>query len=188
MKATKLFFTLLLLFSFMSLYAQDQADAMKKWQDYMTPGPVHQSMAKMVGNWNAEITNYMGGQEMKAEGTAVYEMILGGRYLKGTFKATMMGMPMEGLGIDAYDNGTQEFISVWMDNFGTGVMMLKGKWDDATKSIIYLGSSYDPMAGQDAKVKTVLKMEGDDKAVFDMYMVQDGKDIKNMTVVYYRVK
>ena len=103
----------LLIFS--SAFAQqgDQAEMMKKWQEYMTPGPAQQSLAKMAGAWKAEVTIFdSSGKEMKSDGTADYEMILGGRYLKSNFKGTMMGMPMEGMGLDAYDNATKEYISV----------------------------------------------------------------------------
>jgi hypothetical protein len=181
---------LLILFSATASFAQqgDQAEMMKKWQEYMTPGTVHKSFAKMAGNWNAVVTNYMGGQEMKSEGTAFYEMILGGRYLKSTFKSSMMGMPMEGFGLDGYDNASKEYLSVWADNFGTGIMYLKGKMDEQTKNIIYTGTMVDPMTGKDTTTKTVMKYIDNDHTVMEMYMVENGKDVKNMRVEYTRTK
>src|SRR4030042_2280408 len=103
-----------LLFAFFFIvsnsYAQEgnEQEMMKKWQEYMTPGPVHQQFTKMAGNWKATVTTYMGGQESKSDATAFFEMILGGRYMKSTFKGNMMGMPFEGMGLDAYDNATKE--------------------------------------------------------------------------------
>ena len=178
------------LFSATASFAQQdgQAETMKKWQEYMTPGTVHQSFAKMTGNWTAVITNYMNGQEMKSDGTASYEMILGGRYLKSTFKSSVMGMPMEGFGVDGYDNATQEYLSAWMDNFGTGIMYLKGKMDEATKSVIYNGTSVDPITGKDIPVKTITKNIDDDHSTMEMYMITDGKEVKSMHVEYTRVK
>ena len=180
----------IILFSTTLSFAQqgDQAEMMKKWQEYMTPGPVHQHFAKMAGNWKAAITMFMEGQESKSEGTATYEMILGGRYLKSTYSGNMMGMPFEGMGIDAYDNGTKEYISLWVDNMGTGAMMLKGKMDDATKAVTYWGSMYDPMAGKDIKVKTVMKEIDENNTSFEMYSVDNGKETKNMQIDYTRVK
>ena len=179
----------LFLFLTATNFAQgDQAEMMKKWQEYMTPGPVQQQFAKMAGNWKATVTNFMDGQETKSEGTASYEMILGGRYLKGTFKATMMGMPFEGMGLDAFDNSTKEYISVWYDTFGTGVMVMKGKMDDKTNTITYWGSGIDPMTGKDQKEKSVMKMIDNDHQQMVMYLVDNGKEIKNMQVDYTRVK
>lgn len=180
----------LILFSASSSFAQqgDQAEMMKKWQEYMTPGPVHQQFAKMTGNWKAAVTQYMGGQESKSDGSATFEMILGGRYLKSSFKGTVMGMPLEGMGLDAYDNATKEYISIWVDNFGTGVMYMKGKMDEKTKEIVYTGNTVDPMTGKDQPTKTVTKNIDNDHQQMVMYTIQDGKEIKNMQIDYTRVK
>lgn len=183
-----MFSTTLMMSSVSFAQEGDQAEMMKKWQDYMTPGPVHQQFAQMVGNWTAAVTNYMGGQEMKSEGTATYEMILGGRYLKSSFKGNMMGMPMEGFGLDGFDNASKEYLSVWLDNFGTGILYLKGKMDEQTKNIVYVGTMMDPMTGKDATTKTIMKYIDKDHATMEMYMVENGKDVKNMQVEYTRVK
>ncbi len=188
MKKGKLLFLIAILFSIVSVQAQDQAEMMKKWQEYMTPGPMHAELAKMAGNWKAEITQYAGGQEMKAEGTAVFEMILGGRYLKSSFKTEFMGMPMEGFGLDAYDNQSKEFVSVWLDNFGTGVLVLKGSYDPAAKTITYIGNTFDPMSGKEIKMKNVNHIVDENKTVNDMYNIVDGKEVKSMSITYTRVK
>lgn len=166
----------------------DQAEMMKKWQDYMTPGPVHQQFAKQAGNWKAIVTSYQGDQEMKSEGTASLELILGGRYLKSSFKGNMMGMPFEGMSLDAYDNAAKEYITVWIDSFGTGVLYMKGKMDEKTGEVIYLGTMMDPMTGKNATTKSVTKQIDDDHSSMVMYMVENGKEIKNMMVEYTRVK
>jgi len=182
---------IMVLFTFSASFAQqgDQAEMMKKWQEYMTPGPVHQSFAKMTGNWNAVVTMYdPSGKESKSNATVNYEMILGGRYMKSTIKGMMMGMPMEGMGLDAYDNATKEFISIWIDNFGTGVMNMKGKMDEATKTIVYTGTEVDPMTGKDQMTKTIMKNIDDNHASMEMYMIDGGKEIKNMQIDYTRAK
>lgn len=184
-----LMFSAILISSSVSFAQQgDQAEMMKKWQDYMTPGPVHQQFAKAVGNWKVVVTTFMGGQESKSEGSASCEMLLGGRYLKSSFKGNMMGMPFEGMGLDAYDNATKEYINVWIDSFGTGVMNLKGKMDEKTKEIIYTGTIVDPMTGKDAMTKNVLKNIDDDHQLMVMYMIEGGQEIKNMQLEYTRVK
>ena len=193
MKFKTLFFgmlSVLILFSFSAVYSQqgDQADMMKKWQEYMTPSAPHQALAKMVGTWKGAFTVYMGGQETKSDGTAMYEMILGGRYLKGSFTGNMMGMPFEGFELDGYDNASKEYLSVWLDNFGTGIMYLKGKMDEKTKNLVYTGSEVDPTTGKEIPVKNVIKIIDDDHQVMEMYMVEGGKEVKNMQVEYTRVK
>lgn len=190
----KTLFTVMMLLSIFFLtssnFAQqgDQAEMMKKWQEYMTPGPVHQQFAKMAGDWKATVTNFMDGQEAKSEATAKYEMILGGRYLKSYITGNMMGMPFEGVGLDAFDNATKEYISVWIDNFGTGVLNMKGKMDDKTGDIVYTGTMVDPMTGKDQTTKTVMKQIDNDHQQMVMYMIGGGKEVKNMQIDYARVK
>jgi len=162
---------------------------MKKWMEYMTPGTSHQAFAKMVGNWKAIVTMYdaQSGEQNKSEGTATYEMILGGRYLKSTFKGNMMGMPFEGMGLDAFDNASKEYISIWVDNMGTGIMYMKGKWDDDLKTIVYLGNVVNPMTGKDEKNKTVFKKTADDHMFMTTYMFVGDKEVKQMEIEYSRM-
>ncbi len=188
MKSFRISLASFLLLAFAFVNGQDQAEMMKKWQEYMTPGQQHKTFEKYCGTWKAEITNYMDGQPSKAEGTAIFEMILGGRYMKSTFNSVMMGMPMEGFGLDAFDNLTKEYTSIWLDNFGTGVLIMKGKVDPATKTLTYYGNMVDPMTGKETKVKSVSSYEGQDKMLFEMFTVDGTKEIKNMSIVYTRSK
>lgn len=167
----------------------DQQEAMKKWMEYMTPGTPHQALAKMVGNWKAVVTMYdaQSGEQNKSEGTASYEMVLGGRYLKSTFKGMMMGMPFEGMGLDAYDNASKDYISIWVDNMGTGLMYMKGKWDDDSKTIVYMGTVVSPITGKDEKSKTVYKKIDDDHMLMTTYMYADDKEVKQMEIEYTRM-
>jgi hypothetical protein len=193
MKLKTLFSVMMLAVIFFSTSANfaqqgDQAEMMKKWQEYMTPGPVHQQFAKLVGDWKAEVTTFMGGQGTKSEGTAKYEMVLGGRYLHGSFKGLMMGMPFEGMELDAYDNATKEYISIWVDNMGTGVMYTKGKKDDKTGDVVYTGTMVDPMSGKDLMTKTVMKQIDNDHQQMLMFTIDGGQEVKNMQIDYVRVK
>lgn len=75
----------LFLISISTLVAQDQAEMMKKWQESMTPGPMHQLLSVMVGEWNIEtIMLDPSGGEMKSKGVSQTESILGGRYFLTT--------------------------------------------------------------------------------------------------------
>lgn len=169
--------------------AQEDQAQMKAWQDYMTPGPQHEMMAKMTGDWKANGKMWMapGTDPAEFEGKAHFEMLLGGRYLSSKYDAEMMGMPFTGMQLDAYDNAKKEYITVWIDNMGTGVMVLKGKFDKKTNSITYTGSSVNPMTGSDEKVKTVLKFIDDNNYTFEMFMINGDQEFKSMEMVYKRI-
>ncbi|MCG6915261.1 DUF1579 domain-containing protein [bacterium BMS3Abin03] len=184
------FLIILSLFLAPNMFSQDEdmAAQQQAWMEYMTPGPMHEMMAKTAGDWKTTIKYWMdsSGDPMVSEGTSKSEMILGGRYLKETSNSTVMGMPMEGISITGYDNSTKEFTSVWIDNMGTGTTVAKGTYDEETKTITLYGSMVDPMTGKDTKYREVINIVDDNHHVFEMYVDQDGQEVKNMEVEYAR--
>ncbi len=179
----------LLLFS-SSVFAQDQNEMMQKWMDYMTPGVMHEMLAKSVGEWTYESKYWMdpSAPPTVSEGRAVNEMILGGRYLKAMNYSDVMGMPMEGMNIIAYDKATNEFFSFWIDNMGTGMTMARGKYDDNSKVCDMRGTMVDPMTGNEIEYRQTMKFIDDDNQLFEMYMVSDGKEVKSMEITSTRKK
>ncbi|XZF14190.1 DUF1579 domain-containing protein [Chitinophagaceae bacterium MMS25-I14] len=175
----------------LSAFAQSAEDQMKMWQENMTPGEEHKMMAKADGEWNAVVTMWMSpdAPPTKSNATCTNKMILGGRYQQSTNKGSFNGMPFEGMNILGYDKAKKAYVSSWIDNMGTGIMNMEGKWDDATKSIQFMGSMVDPMSGTDTKVRETFSTEGNDKQHLEMYVVMpDGKEFKTMDIVYTRAK
>jgi hypothetical protein len=172
-----------------TLFAQDMDpndEQMKAWQEYMTPGPTHEMLAKSNGNWNAKITMWMmpDSEPMEAEGTMMNEMILGGRYQKSTYSGNIMGMPMEGMSLLAYDNASKEFYNIWVDNMGTGMMMSKGKYDEGSNMVDMKGTYVDPMTGNEEPFRQTMQIVDDNNQVMEMFIYIDGKEFKNMHIEY----
>lgn len=167
-----------------------QDEMMKKWMDYMTPGAMHEMLAKSVGEWTYTSKYWMdpSAPPTVSEGRAVNEMILGGRYLKAMNYSDVMGMPMEGMNIVAYDKATNEFFSFWIDNMGTGMTMARGKYDDNSKVCDMKGTMVDPMTGTEMEYRQTMKFIDDDNQLFEMYMVGDGKEVKTMEITSTRKK
>ena len=162
-------------------------DDMKKWMEYMTPGDMHKLLAKNVGTWKATTTFWMspGGEPTSSEATATSKMIMDGRYLVSEMKGVVMGMPFEGMAIDGYDNTAKVFLSTWIDNMGTGIMFMTGKWDETSKQVIYTGKMMDPMGGTYVDVRQVVTYVSDSQMKMEMYSPgPDGKEYKNMEVNY----
>ena len=191
MNTKKLFlFLSAVLFMSTAVMAQDagQDEQMKVWMDYMTPGEVHQAMAAFAGDWKTENKMWMapGAEPMVTEGSCKMEMLLGGRYLKSTHIGNYMGMPFEGFSIEGFDKATNIFNYVWFDNFGTGMMVMKGTYDDASKTVTYKGMMVDPMQKKEVPVKEVVTVGDPNKVVMEMFSEVEGKEFKNMEVVYTR--
>lgn len=164
----------------------DSATAMKAWIEFATPGPVHQMMASWNGNWKGEMSSYMseGAPPMVAHTTATNSMILEGRYQQSRHSGSYDNMPFEGMGTLAYDNSKKQFISSWVDNMGTGIMILKGTWDEASKTITMTGTQTDPSRGKDCNVREVYRIIDDNNHLMEMYGPDPmtGKEFKMMEI------
>ena len=188
----KFFLSLFIISTFLSstlLIAQDEMSAEQKaWMEYMTPGPMHELMAKSVGEWKTTVTYWMdpSAEPMVSEGTSTVEMIMGGRYLKATDKGMMMGMPFEGMNLQGYDNKTEEFIAVWIDNFGTGISVSHGTYDEETKTITFFGSMINPVDGNEMHYRQTHQIIDDNNHVFEMFTIDGEKEFKNMHLTYTR--
>lgn len=167
----------------------DSIAVQKAWEAYMTPGEAHKAMAAEEGSWINEMTFWMapGAEPHKATSTAEIKMIFGGRYQQTNYTGDMMGMPFEGMALVAYDNTTKEMTSTWIDNMGTGMMVLKGKYDDATKSSNLSGSMVDPVTGKEKQVREVYSFVDDNTRKMEMFEIPEGgEEFKTMEIVMTR--
>jgi len=176
-----------------SSYAQDEKnkdEMMKAWQEYMTPGPMHQMLAKGIGNWTANIKMWEDPSKPPTEssGTSEVKSILGGRYFEGTYVGTFNGMEMNGRDITGYDNAKKKFFNTWIDNFGTGIMYLEGTYDEGTNTFTYAGTEVDPMSGKDLPVRETFKQVDADHQHMEMFMTENGQEFKTMEIDYTRTK
>lgn len=186
-KITIIICTLLIAIICKTTYAQTEAE-MKAWQAYMTPGEVHKMLASSDGMWNEDITMWMDPAKPATKSTATAEnkMILGGRYQQSTHKGSFNGQPFEGMSLLAYDNAKKMFMSTWIDNMGTGIMNMEGKWDPATKTINFKGKSFDPTTGKDINVRETFSIVDNNTQKMEMYMANDGKEFKSMEIMLTR--
>lgn len=174
------------------IYAQNEQmnldEQMKIWMEYSTPGKVHQDFARYVGDW--KVTSKMwqepDTEPVISEGTVNMKMLLGGRYLKTAYNANYMGMPFEGIAVDAYDNAKKQYISIWMDNFGTGISIMYGKSDDDGKTVFYEGVMFDPMQNKDVKVKSIVNFISENEILMEMYGYYNDIEFKSMEMRYTR--
>lgn len=173
-----------------SFFAQENKEAMdegmKVWMEYMTPGSMHAILAKGAGDWKVKSTFWMfpGAEPSVSEGTAKGEMVLGGRYLVVEQSTSFMGMPVNGISTEAFDNVKQVFVSTWIDNMGTGIAVAEGKYDPEKKMINYEGKMTDPMTKGDSKFRQTTEWTEDGKIIIKMFGFMDGKEYQSMEAVF----
>lgn len=166
----------------------DSVAEMKAWMAYSTPGEAHKFMAADTGSWANEMTFWHdeNSKPEKATSTSESKMIMGGRYQEMNYKGEMMGMPFEGKSTMAYDNATKEFISTWIDNMGTGVMIMKGKMSADGKSIESKGEMVDPVTGKALECREMYTVVDANTRKFEMFCTKNGKEHKNMEIIMKR--
>ena len=176
----------------------NEQEMMAKMMEMAKPGDNHKILADMVGTWTHKVKFWMapGAPPSESSGTTVYKSIMGGRYLVGAVsgKIEMPGadgkmkkVEFKGMSIDAYDNAKQKFVSTWIDNMGTGIMMLEGSYDPATKSLTYTGTA-EMMPGMTSKVRQVINVADKDKHSMEYYEDRGQGETKTMEINYTRKK
>ena len=171
---------------------QDMEEMIAKWKALNAKGPEHEKFKDMVGTWDAETKMWMGpdAEPMVTKGTAVFRLLLDGRYVEQKLKCMMMGEPYEGLGIEGYDRFKKKYVSIWMGSDSTGIFMIEGTADETGKVTTYHGKMDDPITGQkDKVVKSIAREIDKDTVVFEMYDNIPGVgEFKNMEIKYMRRK
>lgn len=169
----------------------DSATVAKAWTDYATPTKAHEMLAKDTGIWDADMSFWSpeNPEPQKATSVAEYKMILGGKYQEAKYTGEIWGMPFEGRGLTAFDNATEEFIATWIDNMGTGVLVSKGKYDEATKTLTFNGKMVDPVTKKEKQIKEVITYIDDNNQKMEMFDIdENGKEFKNMEILSKRRK
>ena len=169
--------------------AVDEKAIMEKYMKAAAPGPEHEKMGKMAGKWKLAVSMWMapGAPAQKSEGTAEFKPILGGRYLQQEVRGDMNGQTFEGLGVEGFDNVTKERFATWVDNMGTGAMVVRGKCAADAKKCTLKGKVPDAIAGKEVPVTETVTMKDDDSFTFEMQGPgPDGKMFKTLEILYTR--
>ena len=168
----------------------EQKAAMEAWAKASTPGEPHRKLAEGVGTWDAKVTSWErpGAPPNVSMGTCTEEAVLGGRFLRQNFHGAMMGQPFNGIGYTGYDNVKQKYVSTWMDDMGTMVMVSYGTM--APDGTLTMWSDVDdPITGKSAKMREVMRFPDKDHQLFEMFGPDpSGKEFKMLEIAYTRKK
>jgi hypothetical protein len=169
---------------------QNQATDMEKWKEYATPNENHKVLDAFVGNWDYTVKWWSSpnSQPEISRGTSEVKWIMGGRFLEQTSKGTSKVQPFEGMGITGYDNAKKKYVSMWIDNMGTGIMTSEGEYDISTKTFVQKGTFTQPKMGE-TPFRDVTKIIADDNLVYELYTKdKDWKEYKVLEINYTRKK
>jgi hypothetical protein len=174
------------------------AEMMKQMMELAKLNDNHKLLASMAGTWSYTVTMWMapGAPPSKSTGTAVRKTTMDGRYLHGDYSGKfkmpgadgkMKEMDFKGMSLDGYDNAKQKFISAWVDNMGTGIMLSEGTYDATAKAVTVTGE-YDAMPGMKSRIREVIKMADKDHHSMEYYEDRGQGEMKSMEINYTRKK
>ena len=171
---------------------------MAKMMELAQPGAQHKLLAELVGTWDYTTKMWMapGAPPMETKGKAVREAVLGGRYFiahaSGPMEmpgadGKMQNFEFKGMSVDGYDNVKQKFVSTWIDNMGTGIMISEGTYDPASKTFTYHGTM-EMVPGMKSEMRETIKVVDADHHTFSFYEMRGGKEALTMELNYTRRK
>jgi Protein of unknown function (DUF1579) len=178
----------------------NEAEMMKQMMEMAKLNENHKLLSSLDGTWNYTVKFWMNGDPNSkpeiSKGTATRESIMGGRYVvmqvQGKMQmpgpdGKMQSFTFRGRGTEGYDNAKQKFVSTWLDNMGTGIMMAEGTYDPATKTLTYTGQMQ-PLPGQTQQVKETVSVPDKDHMRLEWYENRGGQEVKTMEINYTRKK
>ena len=178
--------------------APSEAEMMKQMMELSKMNENHKWLADTAGTWNYTVKMWMNGdtsaKPQESKGTATRKMIMNGRFLVGDYTG-MMKMPgadgkikdvtFKGMGLEAYDNVKKKFVSTWIDNMGTGIMMMEGDYDPATSSLTSAGEE-ETMPGMKTQIRSVTRFPDKNHMTLEWYENHGGQEKKTMEIAYTR--
>lgn len=153
-------------------------------QEFPKPGPEHERLKELEGNWDAVME--IGDQKSKA--TATYKSICGGMWIESNFQGELGPAKFQGRGIDGYDQIKKKYVGLWFDSVSSAPLHMEGDYDPKAKTLTMTGQSLGP-DGKPQKFKNVTVTNDKDHFTFRMYMVPpEGEEQLAFTIEYTRRK
>ncbi len=163
---------------------------MEKMKTLSAPREAHKALEPWVGKWTYAGKFWMTpeAEPQDMTGTALHTMIYGGRFLKQEIEGPWMGETFQGIGYTGHDNIKKEYVSVWIDSMGTGIMTMTGQYDPATKTLSQSGTNSCPMTGEKARPsRSDWTVIDENHSIYSSYLTgPDGKEFKAMEITYTR--
>jgi hypothetical protein len=151
-----------------------------------TPGEMQKFLAKDAGTWKAKNKMWMapGAEAMDCESTVTIAPIMDGRYMKTEMKGEMpAGMgPFNSVGINGFDNVSQQFVGTWIDNQSTGIMNGTGKLSDDKKTMTWNFTFNCPLTKKPTALRQIETDTGPKSKTIEIYSTdpKSGKEYKMM--------
>ena len=152
-----------------------------------TPGKMHEILTRDAGTWKGTSTMWMAPdtEPVKSACTSKVTPMMDGRFIKVEMSGEMPGMgPYSGFGLYGYDNVSQQFSAMWIDNHGTGMMTGTGKLSADNKSVTWNYTYNCPITKKPTPMRDIETFTGPNSKKLEMYGAdpKSGKEYKMMSI------
>ena len=121
---------------------QAMAEMMAAAKKYTTPGPEHEVLGLLVGEWDVEASMpFMGPDAPKSKGKSVTSWKLDGRVIESEWTGDLMGMNGTNIQLLGYDRFKQSFVMTMFASFDTAMNRAEGDLTRDGKTLILYGLS-----------------------------------------------
>jgi hypothetical protein len=155
---------------------KDMKEGMDRWVATMKPGPAHERLKELLGDYDISIKNPMAGsKEIKSTGT--FSWLAEGKWLKFEWTGmTMFGKPGSGLWVLGYDNFKERYVGMQVDSLQTCMNSMSGHFDASGDNLILWGTIDEPMTPeQDKYVRYIFRGFGKDSFTFEIHDMMIGE-------------
>jgi hypothetical protein len=154
-----------------------------------TPGEQHEYLAKSVGEWHGTNTMWSpdGTEIGQTECNVSVTPMMDGRYTKVEWEGEMPGMgPYHGFGIYGFDNVSQKFVSIWLDNHSTGIMQGSGELSEDGKTLTWEFTHNCPLTKKPTAIREIETVTGPNAKTIEMHAT-DPKTAKQYKMMYFEM-
>ena len=148
-----------------------------KFEDSLANGP-HALLARLAGNWKGTCKTWFEPGKLADTQPISGRMrrLLGGRFVKHTYKSQLMGQTMRGHALLGFDLGRGKFIVSWADSChnGTNIMNSVEDREPERNAFSVLGSYPDGQGGPDWGWRTEFRVDGNDKLLVRHFNIPPG--------------
>jgi hypothetical protein len=171
---------------------------MKMMEEMAKLNDNHKLLGELAGDWTYTVKMWMdpSAPPMESKGTMTRRAEMGGRFFVGEASGKfqmpgpdgkMADFDFKGRSTEGYDNAKKKFVSAWIDNMTTGIMLSEGTYDPATKTYTFHATN-DVAPGVQTKIRETIKVTDKDHHVMEWFEDRGGKEVKTMEIAYTRKK
>jgi len=155
----------------------DMAALMQQARKYTTPGEQHKLLERFIGEWDTLARIVMPGTSGEGEkGTATFDWLMEGRWIKMQSSGSMMGMQTESFSIMGYDNFKMSYVIVTVGTMDTAMLTSEGDLDPGGEALITYGTLDEYLTGEhDKMVKYVWRFVSDDEMTLEVHDLPIGE-------------